>query len=130
MANNQLWSAYKENYPLELEWIYNSVGPGWRGILERLVEDLFTLGWDGQIAQVKEKFGGLRFYIGAGSPAVWERIAQAEREAYRTCEDCGAPGKLNDQGWWKTLCDECAIKDGREPAGLALWDESSAGDGE
>ena len=82
------------------------VGPGWHDILTRLVDGLFELGWDGQVLQVKEKFGGLRFYVGSSSMAIHDRIQEAENEAAKTCEECGAPGVLRDGSWLKTLCDE------------------------
>ena len=82
------------------------VGPGWHDILRRLISDLFELGWDGYVGQVKEKFGGLCFYVGSASDAVYARIHNAENESLRTCERCGAPGKACDNGWVKTLCDE------------------------
>jgi len=34
--------------------------------------------------------------------------------SYRTCEDCGAPGKRYTDGWHRTLCDIHAAMDGRE----------------
>jgi hypothetical protein len=79
---------------------------GWSDILKRLVDDLFWLGWDGRVLQVKEKFGGLRFYINTGSDAIHDRISQAENESYKTCEQCGKPGVPRGGGWIKTLCDE------------------------
>src|SRR5574337_572853 len=83
------------------------VGPGWHDIVKRLINDLFELGWDGHVGQVKEKFGGLCFYIGQGSDAIYERIRVAEGESLRACEKCGAPGELReDRSWLKTLCDE------------------------
>ena len=82
------------------------VGPGWGDILKRLINDLFELGWDGHVAQVKEKFGGLRFYIGSANEAIHERIDAAQNESFETCEECGAPGALRKGGWLKTLCDE------------------------
>jgi len=90
--------------------ILNCVGPGWSGILVRLVADLERLGWDGSVLQVKEKFGGLRFYIDSGSDAIDKCIIKAERESYRTCECCGQPGKCYDDGWMVTLCRECREK--------------------
>ena len=82
------------------------VGSGWGDILKRLINDLFELGWDGRVLQVKEKFGGLRFYVGSVNKAIHERIRAAEGEASRTCEKCGAPGMLREGGWLKTLCNE------------------------
>lgn len=58
-------------------------------------------------AQVKEKFGGLRFYISGGDDVVDGMISLAENLSYRTCEDCGAPGAPRKGGWVRTLCDKC-----------------------
>jgi hypothetical protein len=64
-----------------LEDVCSCVGPGWHDIIRRLVMDLEALGWDGSVMQVKEKFGTLRFYIGYGSDAVFDRIDEAEAES-------------------------------------------------
>lgn len=91
------------------EWIYGCVGPGWRSILESLVKDLLAKGWSGEVSQVKEKFGGLRFYCESdGAPGIYDRIQEAEDESFKTCEECGAPGRPRDWSWIKTLCDKCA----------------------
>ena len=82
------------------------VGPGWHDILRRLISDLFELGWDGEMLQVKEKFGALRFYVGSASKPIWDRIHAAENESLVTCEECGKPGSPRGGGWIKTLCDE------------------------
>ena len=95
--------------PASLTDLQSKVGPGWAGIIERLVADLSALGWDGEVGQVKEKFGGLRFYINAQTDEMWERTIQACEESVQTCEECGAPGTLRkDRRWWKTLCTRCA----------------------
>ena len=83
------------------------VNQGWFPIIKSLIDDLIKLGWDKQITQVKEKFGGLRFYINSGSDEIHQRILQAEKESYETCEVCGKHGELRkDVGWYFTLCDE------------------------
>ena len=56
-------------------------------------------------AQVKEKFGGLRFYVHSSTDIHYSYILFAESMSYRTCETCGAPGKTYTAGWNKTLCD-------------------------
>ena len=89
-----------------------SVDNGWLGILQRLIVDLIELGWDKQICQVKEKFGGLRFYTNATSDEMHDRIRLAEDASYITCEKCGELGELRGGGWMATLCDEHA--EGRE----------------
>ena len=84
-----------------------AVDDGWLPIIKTLIEDLIELGWDKQVCQVKEKFGGLRFYINGGSDEIFNRISKAENESYETCEVCGEKGELrNDIGWYLTLCDE------------------------
>jgi len=64
--------------------------------------------------QIKEKFGGLRFYVQAATDKHYNYISFAESMSYRTCEECGAPGKTYTDGWHKTLCDIHAEMHGRE----------------
>lgn len=56
--------------------------------------------------QVKEKFGGLRFYTMGGDEYTSGIVALAEALSARTCEQCGSPGKLRGRGWIYTACDE------------------------
>lgn len=58
------------------------------------------------ILQIKEKFGGLRFYTGNTSDVDDAYISFACAMASRTCEVCGDPGEKRDTGWIKTLCDK------------------------
>lgn len=82
-------------------------GNGWFPLIKELIEELIALGWDKKICQVKEKFGGLRFYINSGSNEIHDRISQAEKDSYNICEVTGEPGELRtDIGWYTTLCDE------------------------
>ena len=86
---------------------YFSVGNGWLGIIQRLIETLISLGWNKQITQVKEKFGGLRFYINEGSNEIYERIVKAEKDSHEICETCGEKGNMRtDIGWYRTLCNK------------------------
>ena len=57
-------------------------------------------------AQVKEKFGGLRFYVDGGDDWIYGAISMAEAMSYRTCEVCGAHGETRGVGWIRTTCDE------------------------
>jgi hypothetical protein len=74
-------------------------------------------------SQVKEKFGGLRFYVMAASRTHYEYISFAESMSYRTCEQCGAPGKTYTDGWHTTLCDIHAAMAGREECESVEEDE-------
>lgn len=86
---------------------YFAVREGWFQLIKDLIVDLIELGWNKEICQVKEKFGGLRFYINDGTDEVFDRIHKAERESYTICEVTGTPGKVRtDLPWHMTLCDE------------------------
>lgn len=59
--------------------------------------------------QVKEKFGGLRFYVNGADNTQWKMIEEAEHLSYNTCEKCGSAEHVGQtSGWIKTLCKECA----------------------
>jgi len=60
-----------------------------------------------EATQVKEKYGGLRFYCNRTDDVILGAIRMAERLSSCTCEECGAPGTPNDKGWIHTLCDPC-----------------------
>jgi len=63
--------------------------------------------------QVKEKFGGLRFYMdGKSTKEMNEAISEAEQKADKTCERCSSGGQIvkNGRGWVKTLCSNCHNK--------------------
>lgn len=74
-----------------------------------------------KISQVKEKFGGLRFYTYGGDDYVRGMITFAESMSMRICEYCGNPGKLGGMGWTKTLCDPCREDDERK---RQEWDQN------
>lgn len=102
-----LENGYFTDKPPIKDCNFFAVDNGWFPLIKELIEDLIALGWDKQTCQVKEKFGGLRFYINSGSDEIHDRIAKAENDSYEICERTGKPGKLrNDIGWWTTLCDE------------------------
>lgn len=89
------------------ESTFFDVDEGWYPIIKELIDGLIKLGWNKNIVQVKEKFGGLRFYIDEGSDEMYKLISDTENQSYETCEVCGNEGKLRtDIGWYLTLCDE------------------------
>lgn len=89
-------------------------GPGWADIIRDLCIKLMALRFDGNVVQVKEKFGTLRFYADGLSEEQRRAVSDAEDRSALTCETCGAPGKARAGGWIKTLCDECARPGGRK----------------
>jgi hypothetical protein len=56
--------------------------------------------------QVKEKFGGLRFYYNGGDDVIDGMVRMAESWAVNTCETCGNLGTMRHGGWIRTLCDK------------------------
>ncbi len=79
--------------------------PGWLWLVEKLIQDLIALGWDKDLHQVKEKFGGLRFYTGATSIEMDELINKAENLSRSICQECSLPGSARSvRGWLTTLC--------------------------
>ena len=132
-------------------------GDGWYDIIdnlcaniEKVCEQYKKKSIEVIAVQVKEKFGGLRFYfltteksiifpklkyyiqkmmfsVGLGiyywwlidqRKKVWkspyEKISdlvhQVELKSYKTCEQCGQPGKVRQGCWVHTFCDKCEEK--------------------
>lgn len=99
------WHSGKRHVTLECD-------EGWYPIISQLDRDILKLAPDYTILQVKEKFGGLRYYIGSVHENVFDQvyklITEAENIAAKTCECCGKTGVLcRRRGWLKTLCKEC-----------------------
>lgn len=87
----------------------NSVGLGWQPLVKTLVTYCERKDKNIPIEQIKQKFGGLRFYIGpTDDPEIHTMIKFAEWVAEITCEECGKEGKIRSNGWRKCLCDEHA----------------------
>jgi len=66
-------------------------------------------------SQIKEKFGGLRFYYYGGDEYIKGLEAMAESMSAVTCEECGCPGNsrsTKNKRWIRTLCDRHAEEQG------------------
>lgn len=105
-------------------------GDGWYPLIDMLCARLMRLSptsTDIPIAvQVKEKFGGLRFYVNNANDAQEAVIAFAEALSHRICEQCGTMNETTTytDGWHKTLCPSCARLDGRDPITTGVFGES------
>lgn len=97
--------------------------PGWEKLANNLFEELERLGWDKVLIQYKEKFAGLRFYIGGGTDEIFNAIDAAEAASLRTCEVCGEPGGLTYDGWYRTLCNQHA--EARSTVKVVEYDEDA-----
>ena len=59
--------------------------------------------------QIKEKFGGLRWYPSCSNELTDPIIKKYEALSYKTCQVCGKKGKpVSEKGWISTLCVERA----------------------
>lgn len=60
------------------------------------------------ITQIKEKFGGLRFYVDGADDVIHELITFTENLCDRTCEYCGSNQNImRSKGWIVTACKNC-----------------------
>lgn len=61
--------------------------------------------------QVKEKFGGLRFYVRGASDAQYTMIEFAQSMSFSICEYCGATVDVkcaqHNGYWYRSLCSSC-----------------------
>jgi hypothetical protein len=67
-----------------------------------------SMGLDPVAVQVKEKFGGLRYYIRNGDDQIMRWIDEAEELSMSICECCGKSGELRtERPYIRTLCNAC-----------------------
>ncbi len=100
---------------------YLECSEGWKniiavlcGTIERHIENAVPEEVKDEIyaVQIKEKFGGLRFYMSHSTPYIDGAIMAIEQLSYFVCEDCGAPSEKNSspKRMIKTLCRKCNDK--------------------
>ena len=119
MTTDQEWQKMNDNLKdhfTHVEKAYMGTGPGWYNLIytltnyiDRRLEHLNKDGGNRKVvvAQIKEKFGGLRYYAdGDLDETMYGAIDFAESLSYTICEECGEPGKLRSGGWIRTLCDK------------------------
>ena len=106
-----------ERFPEMFKMPYGGfcIGEGWWPILESLCGQIqHHIDWKNKqsevvpqvvVAQIKEKFGGLRFYYTGGDEYIFGLVSMAESWAERSCEDCGNKATKQTTGWIKNLCD-------------------------
>jgi hypothetical protein len=95
--------------------------PGWAPLVQDLHDKLIVIyGEPYHLLQIKEKYGGLRFYqahpqhdhVSAEKvEAGYAAVVAAEAEAYRRCDQCGTKENVTTAGpWLRTLCGDCREK--------------------
>ncbi|MHB8883101.1 MAG: hypothetical protein ACYC69_16530 [Thermodesulfovibrionales bacterium] len=66
-----------------------------------------------EVAQVKEKFGTLRYHTEGGDDYTEKLINEACCKSSTICEECGEPAETKrHSGWFATLCRVCAFAKG------------------
>jgi hypothetical protein len=108
----ELFEKLKNKYPLLSNIKDIECDNGWLNLVSNLtsmVEDENSRVKNIQILQIKEKFGGLRYYISNETQFISGAICLAELLSFNICEICGNSGtKRNmNKGWLKTICDNC-----------------------
>lgn len=115
MMSDQEFSNYLEsigglkfNKTIIKDRRFFNIKNGWLSLTKEIIDELINQGWNKEIFQVKQKFGGLRFYIGKASPEIYNLIHKYEYKSYNICEVCGKNGSQHKSlsGWIDTLCDE------------------------
>ena len=116
----KIFQDYEGN-PGRCNWY--GVPDGWLSVIDKLCGsmqsyiDHVTRYIDGKevkvpqvtCSQMKEKFGGLRFYTNGGDEMTEGMIMMAEHICSLTCQDCGSEENIGRTGGWITiLCEKCA----------------------
>jgi hypothetical protein len=110
----------EQKYPFLEETVENTsfhhfgfeCGEGWFDVIDSLCSKIYNHIIENNITnfhvlQVKEKFGGLRFYVRGSDSAITGFILDAERLSKITCEKCGNDGEvINDDGCLRASCED------------------------
>ena len=90
-------------------------GDGWRSLIEACDRELRELDPHYEPVQIKEKFGGLRYYFhpSESKTSIWREMllvtTKYEALSMEICEACGQPGStMKGRGWIVTRCEEHA----------------------
>ena len=119
--NEENTKKLKEDFPEmfgKLDKYGFEIDDGWYEIVYNLTEciyDYYKLHAPNMfpvVVQVKQKFGGLRYYVDTNekdyNECLKDMIWFVEQLSFKTCEKCGSKGKLRDDRFgFKTLCDKC-----------------------
>jgi len=121
MRSYEDYEKLVEKYPsLYGNSFYFECAIGWYDLIDELSGKIVGLSKNFKAEQVKEKFGGLRFYyryetdneyteeeIGKLEEAT-KIVADYEDKSFGVCEVCGQSGEVRKKGWVQTLCDNHA----------------------
>jgi len=100
---------YKDDLRKSLMQYGAECQPGWFPMIYELTKKVSDIAkrdkTETQVVQIKEKFGGLRYYINSGTYDILKLVGKYEDKSYKICEVCGKPGKIDEsKHWLRTLC--------------------------
>lgn len=115
-------NRWTDETPEDFDYSYtelDAMPDGWRKafgeqMCEEIREELVRVDYldKYRIAQIKEKYGFLRWYDFGGTEKMnREIIPKYARLSERTCIVCGEPATKISTGWISPYCDLCAEKD-------------------
>lgn len=105
-------NRFEKSYPASFD-----CGIGWFPLIAQMNRKLKYIDSNYTVAQIKEKFGGLRYYYTPSEeyinnisivPSIMHDIVSiAENKSFNICEVCSKPGQINkNKHWLRTLCTE------------------------
>jgi hypothetical protein len=118
MEEDTFFDELKTTFPKMYGDVYCGmwVDKGWHKIIYELSKNIQRhIDWKNKdivvvpqvtVAQIKEKWGGLRFYYDGGDDTIDGMVQMAEVWAQHTCEMCGERATKQTTGWIKTVCDK------------------------
>lgn len=111
-------------------------GSGWKSLYQPIIDYVTLYNSEHEetdsriyIDQIKEKFGGLRFYWSGENldqetcNILNEMVRKAEDESYKVCETCGTRENVGITvgGWYITCCEDCITKRVQKYGHMVKW---------
>lgn len=105
-------------------------GDGWFDLIDLLCKNIqHQIDWTPEdkkegrqvvAAQIKEKFGTLRFYCDGGDEYIRGIVQMAESMSSKICEICGDKATVKTKGWIRNICQPCCIRSNFKAQGFEL----------
>ena len=86
---------------------WSDIPDGWVNLVIELDAKLAAIQPEYSLDQVKDKWGGLRYYIASGNDAMFALVEEYEKKSVTICEVCGEAGRPCVKNCWiATRCKE------------------------
>ena len=120
-------NRWTDEIPKDFDYSYtelDAMPDGWRKafglqMCEEVKQELIKINKmdEFRIAQIKEKFGELRFYTNWVTDEIEAIINKYTKLSRKTCINCGKPATVITTGWISPFCNDCVkdINDNYEP---------------